>query len=188
MTANFFLVESSENLNQQYLLYQQQCHQDSLLATGRSKSQSAEVVRPQMSRNPLVANRLRSQSSPNIMKNNQPIALMTPSHSHTTCEHRSTPLDLPRPEQPIISPEIIKIKLVLNYGVYAITTRHQISYLELMEKVEKKVRLHIKPTDTLRLKYQDEDGDFITINSDDDVQMAFESRGAHNTANLFVSL
>jgi hypothetical protein len=39
----------------------------------------------------------------------------------------------------------------------------------------------------LRLKYQDEEGDLITINSDEDVQMGIEARGTGNTVNLFVS-
>ncbi|OAC99444.1 hypothetical protein MUCCIDRAFT_148466 [Mucor lusitanicus CBS 277.49] len=88
------------------------------------------------------------------------------------------------------SPGAIKIKLNFNDGIYVIVTNHEITFFELMEKVDKKIRLvaNLKSTDLLRLKYQDEDCDFITINSDDDVQMAFESRGIHNTVNLFVSL
>lgn len=86
------------------------------------------------------------------------------------------------------SPGTVKIKLSYNDGIYVIVVSESISFAELMEKVEKKIRLvaNIRPTDILRLKYQDEDGDLITINSDDDVQMAFENR---NTAlNLFVSI
>lgn len=86
------------------------------------------------------------------------------------------------------SPGTVKIKLSYNDGIYVIVVSESISFADLMEKVEKKIRLvaQIRPTDILRLKYQDEDGDLITINSDDDVQMAFENR---NTAlNLFVSI
>ncbi|KAI7861690.1 hypothetical protein BDF14DRAFT_1886891 [Spinellus fusiger] len=88
------------------------------------------------------------------------------------------------------SPGSIKVKLSYNDGIYVIVVAHEASFIELMEKVEKKIRLvaNLKPNELLRLKYQDEDGDHITINSDDDVQMAFENCGAHNTVSLFVSL
>ncbi|KAI9319982.1 hypothetical protein BX666DRAFT_2018116 [Dichotomocladium elegans] len=82
----------------------------------------------------------------------------------------------------------VKIKLNYNDGIYVTFASEEITFLELMEKVEKKIKVvgTIKPTDTLRLKYQDEDGDLITINSDDDVLMAFENRSA--ALNLFVSV
>ncbi|KAJ2091963.1 hypothetical protein GGI09_005950, partial [Coemansia sp. S100] len=47
----------------------------------------------------------------------------------------------------------------------------------------------------IRMKYQDEDGDLISIGFDEDVQLAFESANASrkdetvmSTLNLFVSL
>ncbi|KAI8979267.1 hypothetical protein BDF20DRAFT_835320 [Mycotypha africana] len=79
----------------------------------------------------------------------------------------------------------IKIKLNFNQGIYVIMCSSQATFQELFEKVERKIRLvtNIQPrqhknneNDGLKLKYQDEDGDLITINSDEDVQMAFESQ------------
>ena len=88
------------------------------------------------------------------------------------------------------SPGTIKIKLSYNEGIYVIMVPQEVTYLELMEKVEKKIRLvaSLKQSDMLRIKYQDEDGDLITINSDDDVLMAFENRGTNTALNLFVSV
>lgn len=131
-------------------------NQHIFLKTGRSQSQSAAIIRQPS----LPQNRLRSKSSPNIMK--------VVSSNKTLNE------------------EDVKIKLIFQDNAYAIHTFSDVSYVELMEKVDKKIRLvaNLKPTDTLRLKYQDEDGDYITINSNDDVQMAFESR----PTTLFVSL
>lgn len=85
--------------------------------------------------------------------------------------------------------DTLKIKLSYNDGIYVIVCPMDIRFMDLMERVEKKIKLvaNLQPNDILRLKYQDEDEDFITINSDDDVQMAFESRGASSTVNLFVS-
>lgn len=88
------------------------------------------------------------------------------------------------------SPGTVKIKLSYNDGIYVIMVAEQVTFTELMEKVERKIRLvaNLKPSDMLRLKYQDEDGDLITINSDDDVQMAFENRGNNSALNLFVNI
>lgn len=224
IASNFLNNEySSEDYHQHYLIQKNQQHYPphSLISTGRSQSQSAAIeanrhqnitTRPPL---PSSQNRLRSQSSPNIMKNNSPI-VMTPSESLPQVPimraPKPAPLDLSRQEKPQTirsvastprltdialshgnlppSPGTIKIKLVFNDGIYVIVTDHEVTYVELMEKVDKKIRLvaNLKQSDLLRLKYQDEDCDFITINSDDDVQMAFESRGVHNTVNLFVSL
>ncbi|OAD66085.1 hypothetical protein PHYBLDRAFT_10626, partial [Phycomyces blakesleeanus NRRL 1555(-)] len=96
-----------------------------------------------------------------------------------------SPIDRTMPS----SPGSVKVKLSYHDGIYVIVVPQEASFLELMERVERKIRLvaNLKPKEMLRLKYQDEDGDHITINSDEDVQMAFESRGIHNTVNLFVS-
>jgi cell division control protein 24 len=39
----------------------------------------------------------------------------------------------------------------------------------------------------LGLKYEDEEGDLITINSNEDIQMGFESKGMNNAVNLYVT-
>lgn len=226
IASNFLNGEyTSEDYHQHYL--QQQHHQyppHSLISTGRSQSQSAAMESPGRGNNnarpalPVNQNRLRSQSSPNIMKNNAPNITMAPSESlpQVPVRMKPAPLDLSRQHYTETPPQLIrnvastprltdialshgalppspgtmKIKLNFNDGIYVIVTNHEVTFFELMEKVDKKIRLvaNLKQSDLLRLKYQDEDGDFITINSDDDVQMAFESRGIHNTVNLFVSL
>jgi hypothetical protein len=87
------------------------------------------------------------------------------------------------------APGTVRLKLNFHENIYAIVVSPDIDYQELMDKVGKKIRVvaGLGPTDPLRIKYQDEDGDLITINSDDDVQMGFESRGSSNTINLFIS-
>jgi hypothetical protein len=148
--------------------------------------------------------RLRSQSSPNIHQNGaQPKweeLPPTPSYinSRTLYQTPPSPLDSPirsSTQQPPASPSslngALKIKLSYNDGIYVVLCSSEILFFELQEKVERKIRLianNLNPEDVLRLKYQDEDGDLITINSDDDVQMAFESRNHLNTINLFVSV
>ncbi|SAM04375.1 hypothetical protein [Absidia glauca] len=143
--------------------------------------------------------RMRSQSSPNIHKNGShqwddlpqvPINSRT-YYQQQQGEQRSPPLTSVSTSGGAspISMDTLKIKLSYNDGIYVIVCAMDIRFMDLMERVEKKIKLvaNLQPNDILRLKYQDEDEDFITINSDDDVQMAFESRGASSTVNLFVS-
>jgi cell division control protein 24 len=56
--------------------------------------------------------------------------------------------------------------------------------MDLLDRVARKIGP--SSPDSLRLKYQDEEGDMITINSDEDVQMGIEAKGSGNTVNLFV--
>ncbi|KAI8990892.1 hypothetical protein BDF20DRAFT_830980 [Mycotypha africana] len=228
----------------------------SMTNTGRSQSHSA--VKPSL---PVSQNRLRSQSSPNIMKNNGSGSNhhyhsgnsnhysnvpppMTPSSSTVTSSSIATAstnetlvnmryhnLDTNEPKPPVPpldlhafedgatnssmirskwsrynssslppSPGTIKIKLNFNGGIYVIVTQIDITFSELVERVNKKIRLillnttdqkdskiTITPDTEIKMRYQDEDGDYITLSSDEDIQMAFESRSIQSSVNLFVS-
>lgn len=182
---------------------------------GRTQSQSSASFVPAMPSSSIKHTRMRSQSSPNIHKaaNAQHPAMpppqMPPVYYQSIPETAairsvaSTPRLSDRARSPSLqaqcdklmtsaplSPGTLKVKLNYNEGIYVIVTPEQVRFAELMERVEKKIRIvaNLKSNDPLRLKYQDEDDDYITINSDEDVQMAFESRGTANTVNLFVNL
>ncbi|KAL0081424.1 hypothetical protein F4703DRAFT_1739757 [Phycomyces blakesleeanus] len=136
--------------------------------------------------------RLRSQSSPNIHKAAVALVNSITSTSSTFSSSSTSTITAGSSVAATQWEEIshtLKVKLTYNEGVYCIVTPHQIKFSDLMERVEKKIKIvaNLKPNAVLRLKYRDEDGDHITISSDDDVQMAFESRG-QNTVNLFVTL
>ncbi|CAG8460819.1 17373_t:CDS:10 [Acaulospora morrowiae] len=73
------------------------------------------------------------------------------------------------------------MKIKVNYAkeIFVIVVSQDIEYKELCDRVERKIRLCSTQRDEsvpLRIRYQDEDGDYITINSDEDVLMAFEGR------------
>ena len=73
----------------------------------------------------------------------------------------------------------VKIKIQYNNDKLAMIVPYNIAYTQLIDRVERKVRIcghgpELPPSTPIRIKYQDEDGDFISMNSDDDVQMAFE--------------
>ncbi|KAI8097158.1 uncharacterized protein BX664DRAFT_325678 [Halteromyces radiatus] len=205
---------TSGNSNKSSAIWQRQTHEDGAYLTdaatkfmtedtpkGRSFSQSAASYSSTgMSASAAAAlqTRVRSQSSPNIHKNGPhqwddlpqvPINSRT-YYQQQQQQQQSPPLtSIPTSSGSPITMDTLKIKLSYNDGIYVIVCPVDIRFTDLMEKVEKKIKLvaNLQPNDILRLKYQDEDEDFITINSDDDVQMAFESRGASSTVNLFVS-
>ncbi|KAI0216115.1 Guanine nucleotide exchange factor for Cdc42p [Massospora cicadina] len=91
---------------------------------------------------------------------------------------------------------LTKVKLNYLEDVFIIMVPFTIDYEELLEKVEKKLRIcggrrGGQPVDLsagFRIRYRDEDNDFITINSDDDVQMAFESVRGISSGGSVVSM
>ncbi|KAG5513318.1 hypothetical protein PMAC_001381 [Pneumocystis sp. 'macacae'] len=83
----------------------------------------------------------------------------------------------------------VKVKVSYLDDIFVIIVAPNIGYAQLMEKVERKIHLcgnyatrNLKQP--LRIRYQDEDGDHITINSDEDVQMAIEMRHMYGTEGL----
>ncbi|KAI9487999.1 hypothetical protein BDB00DRAFT_877917 [Zychaea mexicana] len=149
-------------------------------------------------------NRMRSQSSPNIHKAATTHAIAATAAAAAAMMPPQYPLNNNELDNNVIRPVAstprlsdahnagggLKVKLSYNDGIYVIKAAENVGYMDLMEKVEKKIRLigNLKTDDTLRLKYQDEDGDYITINSDDDVQMAFENRGRSPSVSLYVNV
>ncbi|KAK4696689.1 cell division control protein 24, partial [Phenoliferia sp. Uapishka_3] len=82
----------------------------------------------------------------------------------------------------------VRVKVTYGEDTFVVVVLSTVSYRELLDKVIKKIRLcgdrsHVDRT-SLRLRYQDEDGDRILITSEEDVLMAFEavrSMGAGGT-------
>jgi len=73
----------------------------------------------------------------------------------------------------------VKVKIHYNNDTLAIIVPFNIAYSQLMDRIERKVRIcgngpEIAPSTSIRIRYQDEDGDYISMNSDDDVLMAFD--------------
>lgn len=133
---------------------------------------------------PPYTSRARSQSTPNI-------------HHYQTAisDYHSPPLPpLPIPTKDnnnaaadMQQHQHIKVKLNYMDGVYVVVVPENIQYQELLERIERKIQFCGQDfNSSLGLKYQDEDGDLITVSSDEDVQMGFESRGSSNTVNFYV--
>ncbi|KAI1820261.1 Rho guanyl nucleotide exchange factor [Xylaria intraflava] len=87
--------------------------------------------------------------------------------------------DLPVPTQ-------LRVKVCCDMGTYVtlVVTFH-ITYQSLIDRIDSKLARFTNSSigkGNLRLKYRDEDGDLVTIESDDDIQTAFIEwrEGAHN--------
>ncbi|KAI5777525.1 hypothetical protein EDC01DRAFT_623953 [Geopyxis carbonaria] len=120
----------------------------------------------------------------------------------------STPLEYPYlengPGTPIngSSKAQVKVKIHYNNDKLAIIVPYGIAYMQLLDRIERKVKIcgngpEISPSSPIRIRYQDEEGDFISMSSDDDVQMAFEvgceagpndSTGTCGAVTLFVQV
>lgn len=79
---------------------------------------------------------------------------------------------------PTSNASAVRVKVTYGEDTFVVVVLSTVSYRELLDKVLKKIRLCGDRTKvdegSLRLRYQDEDGDRILITSEEDVMMAFE--------------
>ncbi|KAG5355055.1 Rho guanine nucleotide exchange factor scd1 [Yarrowia sp. B02] len=74
-------------------------------------------------------------------------------------------------------PANIKVRVQYFQDAFTLIVPAKVTYEQLIERVERKVRLCGKVVPApLRIKYQDEDGDMVTIHSDEDIAMALEQK------------
>ncbi|KAG8988252.1 hypothetical protein FRB90_002867, partial [Tulasnella sp. 427] len=71
----------------------------------------------------------------------------------------------------------VRVKVHYKEDLFVIVVQKSIDYNELMEKVGKKIRLCGARGDQtmFKVRYRDEDGDMISLASNDDLQIAFDS-------------
>ena len=76
---------------------------------------------------------------------------------------------------PDVSNPNVKIKVYFQEDIFVIQVPFTTEYSDLVEKVDRKLRLcgSRRNTGPPRMKYKDEDGDLILLGSTEDVQMAF---------------
>lgn len=74
--------------------------------------------------------------------------------------------------------------------MFVIVVPADVTYAQLLQKVRHKLSVcsNVAKDGPLRMKYPDEDGDLVTISSDEDVTLAVESRTQHsNSANAGIA-
>lgn len=77
----------------------------------------------------------------------------------------------------VMRPTNIKVRVQYFQDAFTLIVSAKVTYDQLIERVERKVRLCGKVVPApLRIKYQDEDGDMVTIHSDEDIAMALEQK------------
>ncbi|ORY08404.1 RhoGEF-domain-containing protein [Basidiobolus meristosporus CBS 931.73] len=72
----------------------------------------------------------------------------------------------------------VKVRINYHEDSFMLVVPSDVTFEELLKKVEKKIHLcsGTRIEGRLRIKYKDEENDLILINTDEDVQMAFENR------------
>ncbi|KAJ3369355.1 hypothetical protein HDU91_007276 [Kappamyces sp. JEL0680] len=99
-------------------------------------------------------------------------AVPTPSSAN-----RSAP-STPRSATPGGSSGFIKMKVHYGVDIFIIAVPSLgAKYEDILEKIERKIKIcgaAMPDGRRIKLRYKDEDGDFITISTDEDVEMAFE--------------
>ena len=72
----------------------------------------------------------------------------------------------------------VKVKVHFGSDIFVVQVPRSTEYAELVEKVGKKIRLCGPRRDDgpLRVKYEDEEGDLVSMRSSEDVEMAFAAR------------
>ena len=78
------------------------------------------------------------------------------------------------------------IKMKTHYGdlifILAVPA-HGAKFEEILDKVERKIRIcgaAMPDGRRINLRYKDEDGDFVMLNSDEDIEMAFDMAKSQN--------
>ncbi|TGO44515.1 hypothetical protein BOTNAR_0807g00010 [Botryotinia narcissicola] len=97
------------------------------------------------------------------------------------------------PEGDMLLPTQLKVKVNCDGNYVTLVVAFNITYQSLTDRIDAKVgrfSTNAIARGTMRLRYRDEDGDFVTIESDDDIQIAFQEWSEaqksqyHNTGQL----
>ena len=76
----------------------------------------------------------------------------------------------------------LKVKITYGADMFVVVVPSDVTYAALLAKVRHKLSVcsNVARDGPVRMKYQDEDGDLVTISSDEDVALAVESRTQQN--------
>lgn len=106
---------------------------------------------------------------------NVPVMAPTTSNSAATSVHSSASTTTAKHMNQL------KVKLHFLEDTFLLIVPSNIQYQQLVDRVDRKIRLCGKLTPSpLRIRYKDEDNDFVSITSDEDIQMALEQSSEEN--------
>lgn len=108
-----------------------------------------------------------------------PATTLPPSAGLPPLPHGASFAGYSTPPMQIATAVAVRVKVSYGDDNFVVVVLSTVSYRELLDKVLKKIRLCGDRSQvdaaSLRLRYQDEDGDRILITSEEDVTMAFEA-------------
>ncbi|KAL3428130.1 cdc24 calponin [Phlyctema vagabunda] len=131
----------------------------------RSNTQSPGVQRERMAQSQQYAN----PNAPQYGRSNTSQIPMSQADSRTM----SPALN----DEDMALPTQLKVKVNCDGNYVTLVVAFNITYQSLIDRIDAKVGRFSNNAiarGTMRLRYRDEDGDFVTIESDDDIQIAFQ--------------
>ena len=161
------------------------------LPVGRHDQDSGSPVTPHSPISPLTSSRPTTGTS--TFTNAFSSIPETPS---STSSSSSSATRKPIPTTPSSSSgsldksSALKVKITYGNDMFVVVVPSDVTYSALVQKVRHKLSVcsNVARDGPLRMKYQDEDGDLVTISSDEDVALAIETRTQHpNTANAGIA-
>lgn len=141
----------------------------------RSNTQSPGVQRERLVQSPPYSNGLNQfPSAPLYNRSNSTQIPMTLADSRAM----SPPLkSAGSHDGDMALPTQLKVKVNCDGNYVTLVVAFNITYQSLIDRIDAKVGRFSNNAiarGTMRLRYRDEDGDFVTIESDDDIQIAFQ--------------
>ncbi|OBT49447.1 hypothetical protein VE00_00363 [Pseudogymnoascus sp. WSF 3629] len=114
---------------------------------------------------------------PAYLRSNTTPVLATVKGGEDRTQTMSPPLSNSLPGMDIGLPTQLKVKVNCDGNYVTLVVAFNITYQSLIDRIDAKVGRFSNNAiarGTMRLRYQDEDGDYVTIESDDDIHIAFQ--------------
>lgn len=156
------------------------------VGVGRRERESDSPVTPHSPISPVSSRPTTGISTFTTAFSSIPETPSSASSASTSATRRAVP-STPGSTNSIDKASALKVKITYGNDMFVVVVPSDVTYAALVQKVRHKLSVcsNVARDGPLRMKYQDEDGDLVTISSDEDVAMAVEARVQHNnTANM----
>lgn len=114
---------------------------------------------------------------PAYLRSNTTPIIATAKAAEDRSQTMSPPLSNSLPGMDMPLPTQLKVKVNCDGNYVTLVVAFNITYQSLIDRIDAKVGRFSNNAiarGTMRLRYQDEDGDYVTIESDDDIHIAFQ--------------
>jgi hypothetical protein len=149
-----------------------------LPVVGRRDRDSGSPITPHSPSSPIASSRPTTGTSTfNSTFSSIPETPSSISSSSTSATRRAIP-STPGSTNSLDKTSAVKVKITYGNDIFVVVVSSDVTYATLLAKVRHKLHVcsNVSKDGPLRIKYQDEDGDYVTISSDEDVALAIETR------------